>query len=102
MAALYGVETNRLNEQVKRNIMSRFHRLCERRQSCEIKENQEGLERILLKNRHFDYYSVAIDSVSHSFEDSGGINFPIYVSVHRKDPMFFARKWFRNTLQAYS
>ena len=36
------------------------------------KENQENLERILMDNRHFDYHSIAIDSVYHSFEDSGG------------------------------
>ena len=41
------------------------------------KENQEGLERILMENRHFDYYSIAIDSVTHSFEDSGGIYQPL-------------------------
>lgn len=36
------------------------------------KENQEGLERILMVNRHFDFYSVALDSVTHSFRESGG------------------------------
>ncbi len=41
------------------------------------KENQENLERILMDNRHFDYHSIAIDSVEHSFEDSGGIYQPL-------------------------
>lgn len=48
------------------------------------KENQENLERILMDNRHFDYQSIVIDSVTHTFENSGGIDLPIYVSVHRK------------------
>lgn len=41
------------------------------------KENQDNLERILMDNRHFDYHSIAIDSVEHSFEDSGGIYQPL-------------------------
>lgn len=41
------------------------------------KENQENLERILMDNRHFGYHSIAIDSVTHSFEDSGGIYQPL-------------------------
>ena len=51
-------------------------------------ENKESLERILMENGHLDFLSVAIDSVTHSFEDSGGINFPIFVSVHRRDYSF--------------
>lgn len=50
------------------------------------KENQEGLERILMENRHLDYYSIAIDSVTHSFEDSGGIFQPLmpHFASHEK------------------
>lgn len=57
-------------------------------------ENQESLERILMENGHLDFLSVAIDSVTHSFEDSGGINFPIFVSVHRRDYSFLPEKGF--------
>ena len=61
------------------------------------KENQEGLEKILMENRHFDYYSVAIDSVYHSFEDSGGKYQPLmpnFVHIRRQDKNYQAGKGF--------
>lgn len=61
------------------------------------KENQENLERILMENRHFDYYSVAIDSVEHSFEDSGGNYQPLmpnFVHIHRQNKNYQAGKGF--------
>lgn len=61
------------------------------------KENQENLERILMENRHFDYYSVAIDSVEHSFEDSGGNYQPLmpnFVHIRRQNKNYQAGKGF--------
>lgn len=52
------------------------------------RENQESLERILMENRNFDYKSIAIDSVTHSFEDSGGKYeplMPLFVHKERKN-----------------
>lgn len=57
-------------------------------------ENQEALERILMEHRHFDYKSIAIDSVEHSFEDSGGIKLPPSVSVQKKYAGYKAGKGF--------
>ncbi|MBQ4484029.1 MAG: alpha/beta fold hydrolase [Prevotella sp.] len=61
------------------------------------KENQENLERILMDNRHFDYHSIAIDSVYHSFEDSGGKYQPLmpnFVHIHRQNKNYQAGKGF--------
>ena len=61
------------------------------------KENQESLERILMENRHFDYLSIAIDSVTHSFQDSGGKYEPLmpaFVDYEKKDKSFTPGKGF--------
>lgn len=48
-------------------------------------ENIDALERILMNNRVYNYKSIVIDSVGHSFEDTKGIRLPIYVSVNKKN-----------------
>lgn len=57
-------------------------------------ENQEALERILMEQRHLDYKSIAIDSVEHSFEDSGGIKLSPGISVQKMNAGYKAGKGF--------
>ena len=57
-------------------------------------ENQEALERILMEQRHLDYKSIAIDSVEHSFEDSGGIKLSPGISVQKMNAGYSVGKGF--------
>ena len=46
-------------------------------------EHKKGIERALLENQHFNFFSIAIDDANHSFEDQE-VYLPLFVSVHRR------------------
>ena len=60
-------------------------------------EHQKGIECALLKNQHFNFFSIAIDDANHSFEDQEGY-LPLYVSVHRKESKLYLGQAFTTLL----